>query len=164
MPKGTFLTDQEKIQIKFFHDQGCSNREIARKINRSEGVSRSFHKKGLKYGLRKPTKGNKKLTNSQLNIIKQETTRNKLNATQIKIKLNLPVTSKHVAHILRTDANIKWKKPKCKPILKQHHKEKRLKFSRKYMKWTDEWKKIIFSDEKNLIWAVLIRTLAIGMI
>lgn len=149
MPKGTFLTDQEKIQIKFFHEQGCSNREIARKIYRSEGVIRNFLKKGLTYGVRKPTKGNTKLTKRQINMIKQEATRNKLNATQIKSKLELPVTSKHVQHILRTDENIKWKKPICKPMLKQHHKENRLKFARKYMKWTDEWKKVIFSDEKK---------------
>ena len=45
MPKGTFLSDQEKIQIKFFHDQGCSNREIGRKIDRSESVVRNFWKK-----------------------------------------------------------------------------------------------------------------------
>ncbi|KAI8123499.1 Transposable element Tc3 transposase [Lucilia cuprina] len=149
MPKGTFLSDQEKIQIKFFRDQGCSNREIARKIGRSECVIRNFIKKGQKYGIRKPTKGNKKLTRRQFNLIKQEATRNKLNATQIKNKLSLPVTSKHVAHILRTDGNIKWKKPKCKPMLKNHHKENRLKFARKYMKWGDEWKRVIFSDEKK---------------
>ena len=149
MPKGTFLSDQEKIQIKFFHDQGCSNREIGRKIGRSESVVRNFFKKGQNNGVRKSTKGNTKLTRRQLNLIKQEATRNKLNSTQIRNKLNLPVTSKHVAHILRNDENIKWKKPKCKPMLKKHHKENRLKFARKYMKWTDEWKKVIFSDEKK---------------
>lgn len=149
MPRGTFLTDPEKIQIKFFCDQGCSNREIARKINRSECVVRNFLKKGQNYGVRKPTKGNSKLTKREKNKIKHEATRNKLNATQIKNKLGLSVTSKHVQHILRTDGNIKWKKPLCKPMLKQHHKEARLNFARKHMNWTHEWKKVIFSDEKK---------------
>ena len=81
--------------------------------------------------------------------MQQEATRNTLNSTQIKNKLNLPVTSKHVAHILRKDENIKWKKPKCKPMLKKQHKANRLKFARKYMKWAEEWKKVTFFDKNK---------------
>ena len=38
-------------------------------------------------------------------------------------------------------------------MLKQHHKTNRLKFAGKYTKWTDERRKIIYSDEKNVIWS-----------
>ena len=54
-----------------------------------------FFKKEQNYGVRKPAKGNTKLTKRQINLIKLEANCNKLNSTQIKKKINLPVTSKH---------------------------------------------------------------------
>ena len=61
MPLETFLTHEEKNSIKIYKENGYSNREIARKINRSNRVVRNFSKKGFSYGIRRKTKGNTKL-------------------------------------------------------------------------------------------------------
>jgi transposase len=153
MPKGKYLTDAEKIQINLYRGSeispALSIREIARKIGRSDHVVRNYIAKGDNYGVKKATNGNKVLTNRQINRIRFEATKNKLNATQIKDKLLLPVTNKHVAHILRTTPNVKWKKPHQKPMLKKHHKIARLQFAKNHMHWTHEWQNVIFSDEKK---------------
>lgn len=123
MPKAKYLNDEERVLVSVYHEEGYSNREIGRKIGRSEGVVRAFLKKADNYGIKKATKGNTKLSQRDKNKIKYEATKNFLNCTQIKNKLGLPVTAKHISHILRSDENIKWKKPKSKPMLKEHHKK-----------------------------------------
>lgn len=40
---------------------------------------------------------------------------------------------------------------KCKPTLSPANIDGRLKFANDHLRWTHEWRKIIFSDEKNLI-------------
>lgn len=149
MAKGKCLTDEEKISIKIYKENGYSFREIARKVNRSDKVVRNYLKLGVKYGQRKKTKGNTKLSRRQIGQIKIEATKNHLNSAQIVEKLALPVTKQHVARILRRSDNIKWKKMKSKPRLTQKHKQQRLKFARERIQWDDEWKKVIFSDEKK---------------
>lgn len=149
MPKGKYLSEKEKIEIDFYHKNKYSNRKIGRLINRSESVVRNFLKKGERYGLKKPTNGNRKLSKRQIGMIKHEATKNKLNATQIQRKHDLPVSKNHVSHILRSTPYIKWKKPLCKPSLKPHHITTRLEFARRHMQWTTQWNKIIFSDEKK---------------
>lgn len=97
----------------------------------------------------KKTKGKTILTNRQKEAIRTEATRNRLNSRQIVEKLGLPVTKQHVAKILRTSKNIVWKKMQSKPKLTPQHKTNRLLFAQKYMGWKDEWKNVIFSDEKK---------------
>lgn len=149
MAHGKFLTDEEKIKINIHNENGCNVSEIARKINRSIKVVRNYLKLGLKYGIRKKTKGNSKLTKRQIGQIKDEATKNHLNSSQIVNKLCLPVTKQHVAKILRSLPGVKWKKMKSKPRLTATHKQKRLQFARDHIHWKQEWKKVIFSDEKK---------------
>lgn len=149
MARGKFLTDEEKISIRIYKEKGDSNRDIARKIKRSEKVIRNYLKLGVKYGHRKKTKGNTKLSRRQVGQIKIEATKKRLNSAQIVEKLNLPVTKQHVARVLRGYGDVKWKKMKSKPRLTPVHKHKRLDFARNHLQWTDEWKKVIFSDEKK---------------
>lgn len=42
MGRGKYLTESEKGSIQSLHDVGFSNRMIARKINRSEKIIRTF--------------------------------------------------------------------------------------------------------------------------
>lgn len=149
MPSGKRLTDAEQFSIKLFKDEGYSNRQIAIRINRSETVIRNFLKKGNTYGVKAPTKGNKKLSLRQKGQIRHEATQNRLSSKEIKDKLNLPVTPRQISRILSTSPNIKWTKLQGKPRLTAVHREKRLDFAKKYMSWTSEWQKVIFSDEKK---------------
>lgn len=153
MPNGKYLTPEEKAKIIVWTDprdaRRLSQREIARRLGRSRCVVQNFLAKGGNYGWKPATRGNKKLTNRQRVRIVEEAVQNRLNASEIKQKLDLPVTRQHVAAILKGSRQVKWGKPKKKPALKQHHKTNRLEFAKRHMAWTTEWNKVIFSDEKK---------------
>lgn len=91
MPKNKILNDVEKGKIKILKENGLSNREIGRQINRSEKVVRNYIKLDDKYGATlSKYKRYAKVTRRQINMIKQEATRNKLTSSQIIAKLQLP--------------------------------------------------------------------------
>lgn len=52
MPRAKQLSDEERGMIKAFYDSGFSNREIARRLKRSEGA--------VRYYLKSPTKEERK--------------------------------------------------------------------------------------------------------
>lgn len=153
MPRGKFLSDEEKGQIKAWTDPRNptipSIREIGRRLCRSQFVIKNYLTKGEDYGKKKATKGNRKLSRRQFNRIIQEAKENRCNATEIRAKLDLTVTPQHIGRILRGSGLVKWRKSKKKPVLKKHHKEARLIFAKNHMTWKDEWSNVVFSDEKK---------------
>ena len=114
MAKGKRLSDDGKTSIWIYKEIGISNNRQLKNW-RSLTVIRNFLKKGIKYGQNKPTRGNTKLNSRQRGQIWLQTTKNRLNAKQLKQKSNLPVTKQHVAHVLRHSDYIKYKK------LKENH-------------------------------------------
>lgn len=140
---------EEKSKITAFKEVGMSNREIAQRINRSEGVIRNFLKLKENYGQNYHCLGNKKLTLRQKGQIKEKATKGKLSAAKIVDNLNLPVSKRRVQQILKSMPNVVHKKPQKRPLLKQRHKEARLQFAREHMQWVVEWRRVIFSDEKK---------------
>ena len=64
------------------------------------------------------------------------------------------MTVRRINQILNKDFNITKRKMIPKPKLTPRHKTSRLAFAEKYKFWEEEWRKIIFSDEKkfNLDW------------
>jgi len=44
---------------------------------------------------------------------------------------------------------MKRRKLRKKPLLLQHHKDARLEFARNHRDWVEEWKTVVFSDEKK---------------
>lgn len=149
MGKAKRLDEVEKGQIQVLADTGLSNREIARKINRSEKVVRNYVKNPQRYGIKKRTKGNSKLSARQKGQIQEEATKNHLNCRQIIAKLDLPVNKATVSRVLNESPHIKWTKPKPKPRLTPKHKVNRLQFAQSHMSWTEQWRQVIFSDEKK---------------
>lgn len=153
MPGGKYLSVEEKSKIEAWTDPRSqvkvSIRQMALWLNRSRKVVQNFIRLGESYGQKKPTKGNKKLTMRQRQQIIQEAVQNRANATEIRAKLHLPVTSQHVNAILRGSGKVVWRKDKKKPMLKQHHKTARLEFAQAHMSWSSEWDQVIFSDEKK---------------
>ena len=72
MPRGTELTDLEEGHIIAFNSCGISNREIGRRLSRSESVTRRFLKKQEFYGTNKHNRGRKrKLTSRDIRRILQ---------------------------------------------------------------------------------------------
>ena len=101
MSRGKYLTELEKAVVRELKKDGKSNREIARRIGRSEAVIRNVLKKSNAYGVKKKTKGNSKISNRDRNRIIQLGETGNYSAAQIKEELSLPITNKRVAQILR---------------------------------------------------------------
>lgn len=111
MVRKKILNEVEKGQIDVLKKNGLSNRAIARQIKRSEKVIRNYLKLGDQYGAGiTKSKRNRKLTLRQKNAIKEEATKNRLYASQIVAKLQLPVGKRRVQQILSADQTVKWKK------------------------------------------------------
>jgi len=75
--------------------------------------------------------------------------REKVNATEIVVNLNLPVCTRRVQQILRDSQRFDWRQRMKKPELSKDHKIARLAFARNHMDWKEKWRKVIFSDEKK---------------
>lgn len=129
MGKGKTLTVEERSKIAAFKEVGMPNRKISRRINRSEGIIRNFLKLKENYSKNYHCLGNKKLTLRQKGQIKEKATREKQSAAKVVDSLNLPVTKRRVQQILKAMPNVVFKKPRKRPLVKQHHKEARLEFA-----------------------------------
>lgn len=153
MPAGKYLSREEKSKIEAWTDPRNPTRpsisQMALWLDRSRRVVQNFIRLGDKYGEKKPTKGNRKLTMRQKQQIIQEAIQNRCNSTEIRHNLQLPVTSQHVSAILRGSGKVTWTKDKKKPLLKAHHKVARLEFAKVHMAWSTEWDRVVFSDEKK---------------
>lgn len=149
MPRGTKLTESEKGEITAYCNCGMSLRQIASKINRSLTLVHNYIKLGNKYGSNaRPGPVPKITQRDKRNIISCATTK-KMSASNIKAHLQLSITTRRIQQILSGSKAVKWTKRKPKPLLKQHHKNARLKFAHNHMSWTTEWRNVIFSDEKK---------------
>lgn len=73
----------------------------------------------------------------------------KMCASKIRAELNLTVTTRRVKQILQNGATLTWQKRVAKPKLTINHKEARLSFARKFFSWKEEWRNVLFSDEKK---------------
>lgn len=149
MPKGKFLSREERLKIDLLKENGESNNKIATKINRSTKVIRNYLQLKENYGLKKKTSGNTKISSRDKNRVRFEATKNRLSAAQIVHKLDLPIKKRRVQQILHGTQCIVYKKQSKKPPLQELHKNARLEFARLHMSWTVQWRQVIFSDEKK---------------
>lgn len=133
MPRGKQLSAEEQIKIKIYKETGLSNREIAKRINRSHKVINSFFKMGENYGNNSNKTGNPIIsmrTNSRILALAVQENQT---AAQIKQNLDLPITKRRVQQILSSSGRFKWTKRCKKPHLTTKHKEKRLEFCQNHM-------------------------------
>jgi len=92
MPRGKLLSNEEKASIDAYKDMGCSNRTIAKKINRSRTVIDNYINLGKNY----PTGGNKKMTKRQHSLLLRSAAKELKSAAQLRTDLTLPVTTRRV--------------------------------------------------------------------
>lgn len=143
------LSSEERAQISVLKNLGHSNRFIAKKINRSVSVVCNFVNKGDSYGVKKPRGVHKKLSGRDYRRIIREAVKPGMSSSKIKTRLQLQVTDRRIRQILNESGQVKWAIKSKKPMLSTKHKEARLKFAKDHMSWTNEWKRVIFSDEKK---------------
>ena len=64
--------------------------------------------------------------------------------------MDLPIGIRRVKQILSSKSHLKYKKMINAPMMTMRHREKRLKWGRRFMEKGDIfWNKFIFSDEKK---------------
>lgn len=149
MPRSKLLNKDEQVKIMAYKDAGFSNRQIAFKISRTHNVVNNFVKLGNLYDKIRRKGGNKKLSRRQTSLILRAALNQNVTAGEIQAELDLPVSKRGVQQILRKSKRFVWTKKASKPPLTRYHKEARLAFARTHMCWNEEWKNVIFSDEKK---------------
>ncbi|CAF4736023.1 unnamed protein product [Rotaria magnacalcarata] len=164
MPREIQLTESEKKLILALHKKNISHREIARKINRPKTVVTAFLNDPLKYDSRKRTGRRKKVDERTKQLIIRTASNQTTACANIvndlcfkKVTMDNQSSYEKVKHLEKDE------KRHC-PALTTAHKDLRLSWTKAYMTWNNEWHKVVWSDEKKLIWMVLMAFLTTGMI
>lgn len=149
MPRGTTLTIEERAKILAYRDSGKKIREIAAKLNRNKKTICNFLKDTDNYGKNLRSGRPPIIDNRDIRAIKRLAVNKSISPSQIRLQLSLPITTRRIQQILNNDANLKYQKRLHEPKLLPRHKAKRLEFAEHHKFWEEQWKFIIFSDEKK---------------
>lgn len=149
MPRGKTLTSEEIAKIEVYKELGISNREIAKKLNRSRCLINNYIRKGKNYGTLKRPGRPPLVTQRQKREIKRVIHDENLSARNIKHQLDLQIGVRRLQQIMSKDLDLSYEKKLGKPLLTPRHKLARLRFAEKYRFWDYEWKNVVFSDEKT---------------
>lgn len=150
MARGKKLNDVEKAEIKALKEHsGMSNREIARNIKRSEKVVRNFLKDRIGYGQKKSTGRPSQLSVKKKRLLIRTAANSMKSSRQLREELQLKVSARRVRQVLNESNHLRYMKLASKPLLSERNIASRKHFAISHMSWTQEWRKIIFSDEKK---------------
>lgn len=150
MGRGKPLTEVEKATISTLKDVSLlSNRKTAMIINRRRGVVGNFLRNRENYGKNYRTGRPSTISNTQKRQLIRNAANNFKSSRQLKTENNLVIGDRRVRQILSGSKYLKNKKMKRKPKLSPPNIEGRKKFALEHIHWTNQWRKIIFSDEKK---------------
>lgn len=149
MPRNKQLNDYEKGQIDALSAQNLSAGKISGIIMRSKKVVCSYLNDKENYGKSKRSGRKPSLSSRDKRMIIRTASNQNITRNQIKSKLGLEVSKWTIGRVLHSDPNIKRMKLKVMPSLTAAHKLNRLKWAEDHMTWSDNWKNVVFSDEKK---------------
>ena len=140
MAKGTKLSEFKKGEITALKRVGKFQREMSKGFGRSRTVICNYLKSSNKYGTRKPTGRQEKLSPQFKRRIVREVKKNSSTSKILKSLVDAPCVTRTIKH----------KKRIHRSKLTMKHKEKRLEYSRHYQTMSaKEWRKVVFPDEKK---------------
>lgn len=150
MPKGKSLSEYEKCEIDIYYKNGNSINAISRELSRSYGVVKEYIKLGGRYGFNNNKRGRKQvLTIRDKRIVFREATIHRRSVRQIQKEQFPDISYTTIHNSLMKNEQILFKKAKVKPPLQPQHYSARLEFAWDKKTWTDEWRNVVFSDEKR---------------
>lgn len=150
MGRGKPLTESEKSKISTLKDYtSLSINKIAKEIHRSKHVVLNFINNRENYGKNYKNGRPSTVSPTQKRLLIRCAANSFKSARQLKNENNLALGIRRVQQILSGSQHLKYKKMKRKPMLSAANIEGRKKFALDHIHWTDQWRKIIFSDEKK---------------
>lgn len=145
------MNEAEKAKISTLKDYSkLSNGKTAKEINRSKFVVRNFLKNRGSYGKNFKTGRPSSVSKAEKRLLIRNAANKFISARQLKNETNVAVGVRRVQQILNQSGHLKYTKMKCKPRLSHANIAARLKFANDHIHWTQQWQKIIFSDEKKI--------------
>ena len=110
MGRGKSLSEGERASIVAHRENGLSMNEIARRIHRSRCVVQNFLKDPTKYGNNSAGGNNKKITSRDKRRLLAETSKSGSSSSDLREKLELPITPRHVRRLLAglSEGHLKW--------------------------------------------------------
>lgn len=149
MGRGKALSVAEQAKIDVLQNEGFSNRKIAEKIGRHKNVVNNYVKDKENYGKNMKRFIKTATTPRERRAILKEASNSPLSVSKIKAKAGVSASQVTVYRVIKSAPHLKLKRLQKKPPLDRKRKEQRLEFARLHQTWDDEWKKVIFSDEKK---------------
>lgn len=149
MPKASYLTIEEKAQIRAYNDDGHSSRYIGRKIGRSHTVVCNYIRDKENYGKNYKPRLNMVTTPQDRRAILRAASNSTLSVRRIKGKIGLKASKSTILRIIRKADYLKHLKIKKKTPLNESRRNQRLSFAKQQIRWDREWHQVVFSDEKK---------------
>lgn len=101
MGRAASLSIVEKTKIDVLHSEKYSNRQIAKRLKRSDTVIDNYIKDPAKYGTKKSSGRKKKLNSRQKRAVIRLASNKVISSREIVRELELPVCRKTVLNVLR---------------------------------------------------------------
>lgn len=149
MGRGKTLSLEERGRIQAYRQERYSNREIARKIGRSTWVINNYLKDVENYGNNRRGRTATATTERERRAILRVASNSCATARQIRGRVGSDASVRTIQRVIKKCPHLKRRRLVKKPLLLEHHREARFEFSRNHRNWADEWKTVIFSDEKK---------------
>lgn len=149
MGHGKTLSAKEMGRIEALRGENLSNRQIARKIERSSCVVNNYLRNTENYGKNRRGRTAMATTLRERRAIIREASNSSETARKIKERVGATASVRTVQRVIKKCPHLKRLKLRKKPQLSPQHREARLQFARDHENWVEEWKNIIFSDEKK---------------
>lgn len=157
MPKQSEISFEIRVKIQLLHEQGKTQKEIAKLVKCSRCAVQSAIKRFAETGTHanKPRTGRNRVTTSREDrkLIRESVKDRKKTSSELAAALTEETGKSISARTARrrlVEAGLKGCKARKKPWLSQENKKKRLDWALRHQHFTEEdWSNVLWSDESN---------------
>lgn len=121
MQRSTFLSDKEKGLIEAFKGNKLSICAISKELNRSRDVITRHMMNLQQYETQKLSNTNCKLIDSARHRIVRGASQGQETASQLKLRLDLPISKRRVQHVLSNERYLSYQKVQKVLLLFENH-------------------------------------------
>ena len=149
MGRGRAVTDVERGEIKALLSAGYSQRAIARSIGRSPRLVRSCVRRGVDNRPGTSTGRKRILDEPTVRQIRRHASNTQITSSKLISELNIEASVSTVNRCITESGHLKYAHMKARPRISEDNRVERREYATNYHTWTNEWDRIIFSDEKK---------------